>query len=209
MSRNLTCVNRIKPKLLREVKTEALLVFIRTTLEQTFHQIDTHGCQLQIGSNKDSEIIYSSLRVLLSKLQECVVNSSYLRSLISNSHKSQSLKLLSKKEEPLMIYYDCLIKGIEINLSNGISWIPELIVICLLSEWIIEEEKSINLYPFLTDINYSDFINRYEQLRLNTQDEKKQVIMNMYKISSDLILRLKDTTYKINNQRKSKSRRKK
>ena len=32
--------NRIKPKLLREQKTEALLVFIRTTLEQTFKDIE-------------------------------------------------------------------------------------------------------------------------------------------------------------------------
>ena len=32
--------NRIKPKLLRDIKTEALLVFIRTTLEQNFYEIE-------------------------------------------------------------------------------------------------------------------------------------------------------------------------
>ena len=36
----MTCKNRVKPKLLRDIKTEALLVFIRTTLEQSFQQID-------------------------------------------------------------------------------------------------------------------------------------------------------------------------
>ena len=33
------CPQRIKPKLLREQKTEALLVFIRTTPEQYFKDI--------------------------------------------------------------------------------------------------------------------------------------------------------------------------
>jgi hypothetical protein len=32
----MSCKNRIKPLLLRDVKTEALLVFVRTTLEDYF-----------------------------------------------------------------------------------------------------------------------------------------------------------------------------
>ena len=44
---------------------------------------------------------------------------------------------------------DTLVKTIERLLTNGNSWIPELIVIALLSEWIIEEEKSTYFYPFL------------------------------------------------------------
>lgn len=34
----MSCKNRIKPLLLRDVKTEALLVFVRTTLEDYFNQ---------------------------------------------------------------------------------------------------------------------------------------------------------------------------
>ena len=33
---NTNCKNRIKPKLIRDVKTEALLVFARTALERFF-----------------------------------------------------------------------------------------------------------------------------------------------------------------------------
>ena len=36
----MTCSNRIKPKLLRDIKTEALLAFIRTTLEEYFKELD-------------------------------------------------------------------------------------------------------------------------------------------------------------------------
>ena len=204
MSINPNCPNRIKPKLLREVKTEALLVFIRTTLEQSFHQIDTQGYQFLIGSDEESDYVYDILRKLLKQLQECVINSTYLRSVIFNSDKNQFFKILAKKEEPLMQYYDSIIKGIEINLSNGTSWIPELVVISMLSEWIMEEEKSVYLYPFLANIDYSDLINKYDKSKVTLDEDKKEVIMNMYRISSDIISRLKKSTYKVNQQRKSK-----
>lgn len=204
MSINPNCTYRIKPKLLREIKTEALLVFIRTTLEQSFYQMDKKGYHFQLGNEEDNEFVYSTLRNLLNKLQECVVNSSYLINIVSNSQKNQFLKVLAKKEEPLMQYYDAIVKGIEKNLTNGTFWIPELVVISLLSEWIIEEEKSVYLYPFLVDIDYLNLINRYDKIKVSLDDNNKEVVMNMYRMSSELINNLKASTYKINTHRKSK-----
>ena len=202
----MTCKNRIKPKLLRDIKTEALLVFIRTTLEQSFQQIDNIGYSFELGNDKDKELVYSSLKKLLEQLQDTVINSTYLRSLIENSHKNSTLKLLAKKEEPLMIYYDTLVKTIEVCLPNGSFWIPELVVISLLSEWIIEEEKTAYFYPYLKDMNYLDLINRYDNSKKDLDNEKKEIIMNMYKISSKLIEKLKKVEYKINTNRKKLKR---
>ena len=202
----MTCKNRIKPKLLRDIKTEALLVFIRTTLEQSFYQIDNIGYSFELGNDKDKELVYSSLKKLLEQLQDTVINSTYLRSLIENSHKNATLKLLAKKEEPLMIYYDTLVKTIEVCLPNGSFWIPELVVISLLSEWIIEEEKTAYFYPYLKDMNYLDLINRYDNSKKDLNNEKKEIIMNMYKISSKLIEKLKKAEYKINTSRKKSKR---
>ena len=206
LRKNMTCKNRVKPKLLRDIKTEALLVFIRTTLEQSFYQIDNIGYSFELGNDKDKELVYSSLKKLLEQLQDTVINSTYLRSLIENSHKNATLKLLAKKEEPLMIYYDTLIKTIEVCLPNGSSWIPELVVISLLSEWIIEEEKTAYFYPYLKDMNYLDLINRYDNSKKDLDNEKKEIIMNMYKISSKLIEKLKKAEYKINTSRKKSKR---
>ncbi len=50
--------------------------------------------------------VYNNLRKLLDYLEDSVINSSYLRSLIENANKNASLRLLAKKEEPLMVYYD-------------------------------------------------------------------------------------------------------
>ena len=202
----MTCKNRVKPKLLRDIKTEALLVFIRTTLEQCFHQIDNVGYNFRLGNDEDNEIVYSSLKKLLEQLQDTVINSTYLRSLIENAHKNATLKILAKKEEPLMVYYDTLIKTIEVCLPNGSFWIPELVVISLLSEWIIEEEKSAYFYPYLKDIDYIDLINRYDNSKKELDNEKKEIIMSMYKISSKLIEKLKKVEYKINTTRKKTKR---
>ena len=196
------CKNRIKPLLLRDVKTEALLVFIRTTLEDYFKQIENSSYYFELGSKEDNQFVFNELKKLLEKLQDTVINSSYLRSLIENAPKHQSLKALAKKEEPLMVYYDSLIKTIERLLTNGSSWIPELIVISLLSEWIIEEEKSTYFYPFLKDLDYIDLINRYDNAKIGLDKDKKEIMLNMCKISSTLIEKLKNTKYKVSKNKK-------
>lgn len=196
------CKNRINPLLLRDIKTEALLVFIRTTLEDYFRQIENESYYFGLGSKEDNQFIYNELKKLLGKLQDTVINSSYLRSLIENAPKYPSLKVLAKREEPLMVYYDSLVKTIERLLTNGNSWIPELIVIALLSEWIIEEEKSTFFYPFLKDLDYIDLINRYDNAKIGLDKDKKEIMLNMYKISSTLIEKLKNTKYKVSKNKK-------
>lgn len=198
----MNCNNRVKPKLLRDIKTEALLVFIRTTLEQYFHQVDSGIYHFELSTNEDNVLVYSSLKSLLEELQDTVINSSYIRSLLENANKNSTLKILLAKEEPLIFYYDVLVKSIEQLLQNGDFWIPEFIVICLLSEWLLEEEKSAYFYPYLKNVDYMNLINIYEKRRNELEKEKKEVVMNMYKISSKLIENLKNAKYKINKNRK-------
>jgi hypothetical protein len=202
----MTCKNRIKPLLLRDIKTEALLVFVRTTLEDYFSQIEKFGFYFQLGSENDNLFISSELKKLLENLQDTVINSSYLRSLIENASKNNSLKIIAKKEESLMIYYDSIVKEIEKLLKNGSFWIPELVVICLLSEWVIEEEKSTYFYPYLKYFDYLALLNCYDNTKINLDNEKKEIVISMYKISSKLIDRLKKTEYKINTTRKKVKR---
>jgi len=101
MSINTNPKNRIKPKLLREQKTEALLVFIRTTLEQGFREIKENGSYTEIGSKEDTKYIYDILETLNDNLKKTVVNSSYLQSVISNIDKSHFFKSLAKKKNRL------------------------------------------------------------------------------------------------------------
>ncbi|MGJ0460893.1 hypothetical protein NG790_06290 [Aliarcobacter cryaerophilus] len=201
------CRNRVKPKLLRDIKTEALLVFVRTTLEDYFYQIEKGSCFFKLSNEEDMKYVHNNLRKLLDYLEDSVINSSYLRSLIENANKNVSLRLLAKKEEHLMVYYDSLVKSIERQLPNGTFWIPELIVICLLSEWIVEEEKSIYFYPFLKDFDYIDLINRYEVIKKDLEVDKKEVILNMFIISTKLIEKLKKVDFKFNSMKQKNKKR--
>ena len=201
------CRNRVKPKLLRDIKTEALLVFVRTTLEDYFYQIEKGSCFFKLSNEEDMKYVHNNLRKLLDYLEDSVINSSYLRSLIENANKNASLRLLAKKEEPLMVYYDSLVKSIERQLPNGTFWIPELIVICLLSEWIVEEEKSTYFYPFLKNFDYIDLINRYEVIKKDLEVDKKEVILNMFIISTKLIEKLKKVDFKFNSMKQKNKKR--
>lgn len=201
----MTCKNRVKPKLLRDIKTEALLVFIRTTLEQNFYDTkNTIGYSFILGNKEDNLYVHNILEKLFIQLKNSVVSSLYLKTLVENATRNPTVKILAKREAPLMLYYSKLVKTLESFLVDGDYWIPELLVISLLSEWLIEEEKTTYFYPYLREIDYLDLITRYDNCRKNLEKEKKEVIMNMYKISSKLIEQLKKVEYKINNNRKKK-----
>ena len=90
------------------------------------------------------------------------------------------------------------------SLKDGTAWVPELIVIALLSEWLIEEKKSTYFYPYLNKIDYVDVLSKYDNCRKNLKEDRKIIIMNMYKVSSKLIEQLKKVEYKVNRSRKRK-----
>jgi hypothetical protein len=75
----MTCKHRVKPKLLRDIKTEALLVFIRTILEQNFYETENAiGYSFILVSNEDNLFIHDNLKKLLLQLKNTVVSSLYL-----------------------------------------------------------------------------------------------------------------------------------
>jgi hypothetical protein len=142
------CEKRIKPNLIRDVKTEAVLVFARTALERFFNKLDTEDIKIILGQKEDTEYIYSSLRELLKDLQKYVVNVEYLIELIQNAKKhpnSLELKQLAKYEEPLINYYDTMAKRMEYHFPQKSTTIPEFIVICVLCNWFIENEQPTNI----------------------------------------------------------------
>ena len=181
-----------------DIKTKALLVFIRATLEQNFSEVENMiGYSFILGNEEDNKFIHDVLKELFVKLKHTVVSSIYLKNLLENSNKNPTATILAKKEAPIMFYYSILVRTIELSLKDGTPWIPELIVVALLSEWLLEEENSTHLYPYLNDFDYVDILSRYDNCRKILEDDKKAIIMNMYKVSSKLISQLKKSEYKI------------
>lgn len=205
------CKERIKPKLIRDVKTEAILVFARTALERFFDKLDKNDIKLVLGNEDDTKYIYGSLRELLNDLQTHVVNVEYLLELIQHAkthHDNLEIRQLAKYEEPLITYYDTMAKRMEYHFPEKITAIPEFIVICVLCNWFIEDEKPTSLYPFIENYDFLQLIEKFEIYAKNETDDKKKLISQMQLVSIDVANTLKKAKYKFNNHRVSKKRKK-
>lgn len=203
------CENRIIPAMLSEVKTEAILVFARTALERYFIHIDENDYHPLVGSEADSEYVYGTLKNLRDKLQDTAVNADYLVNLVQSAKLHPQLRRLAKHEEPLINYYDSMAQKVANYYMNKPSYIPEFLVICVLHAWIVEEEKSTNLYPYLNDFDFGEIIHIFESNRENFQKDSECIISDTFKISELIVKTLKNKKYKINKERVSKIRKKK
>lgn len=203
------CKNRVKAVLLLDIKTEALLVFSRTALERYFAQIDEANYEVVLGTDNDTRYVYDALRKLLVDLQESVVNVDYFMKLVQASKTSQQVRELAKFEDPLISYYDLMAETVGKHYQNKTAYLPEFLVICVLSHWILEEEKSTNLYPFLKDIDFLELTSKFEENRKRFEKNEECTINEIYEVSSVIIEKLKNYKYKVNKTRTSKTRKKK
>ncbi len=201
---NNNCTDRVKPTLLRDVKTEALLVFVRTALERYFSQLKEAGFRPVVGSDEDTEYIYSTLQEILLNLQRYVVNVDYILELTSKAHENKILQTLYYKEMPLIDYYNVLAITIEEQYKDSQAYLPEFMVVCCLSNWILEEEKSVFLYPFLENIDWLELISRFELNAKEFDRNGECQISRIHEISFHVIKRLKEKKFQLKKHKKNK-----
>ena len=201
-------IQRIKPTMLRDVKTEALLVFSRTSLERYFKQIDDAGYVPQLATKEDTEYVYGTLRKLCSDLQASVVNVDYLENLSEHAKRSPKLRSLAKYEEPLIHYYNAMAHRVAHYYHDRKAYLPDFLVISMLANWIVEDEKSIELFPFLKEIDFLDLLGKFEMNREYFEKEEACMISELLNLSLLITNQLKKTKYKVKATRVSKTRKK-
>lgn len=201
------CSDRIKPALLRDVKCEALLVFSRTALERFFAKLHSKADPFEHMSSEYKEHIYTPLLTLLDSLQKHVVNADYLIDLMRLSKKYPQLQPLVQFESPLMYYYDAMAQRVAQEYKDQEMVLPEFLVICILSHWIIEEQKSTSLFPFLDTIDYTSLIEKFESNRDSLHVEDRDMVYEIQNVAVKVVERLKGCKYKFNKRRRSKKRR--
>ena len=196
-------------KLLRDIKTDALLIYIKTVIEELLENIKNEKYKIDLGFEEFNKEIEKNIIELNTKLDKTIINAYELKSFMAYQQLRQSNHRLLPNDEALVFYYNTIVKQIETQLVEGELWIPEQIVLALLSEWVLEEEKSTIFYTFLNDFDYLRLLSYYEKARNNEKNSNlKQNIIKMYQISSSMIKKLKYSKYKINHTRKSKMRKK-
>jgi hypothetical protein len=196
-------------KLLRDIKTDALLIYVKTVIEELLENIKNETYKIDLGVEKFNNEIETNIIKLNEELDKTIINAYELKSFMAYQQTRQANHKLLPNDEALIFYYNTIVKQIETYLNEGELWIPEQIILALLSEWIIEEEKSITFYSFLNDFDYIKLLGFYELARNNEKNVNlKHNILKMYQISSSMIKKLKNSKYKINSSRKSKLRKK-
>jgi len=182
-----------------KTKTIALLIYVRTTLEQLFSLIEKKEYALKVLEPEDSKSIIEKLEELLNNLEESkIMNDNIFRSTMDNC------KTFNPYYEELVEYYNCIVIQIEENMKNGDLWIPEQFILCLLSQWILEENHNQYFY-YLNDIDYLKLLEKFETIDHNENKEYRKKVTQMYKISINVIEQLKNVKY---NQSTKKSKKK-
>jgi hypothetical protein len=202
------CKNRVKPTFLRDIKTEALLVFARTGLEQYFAQLRAAGIKPTVGSEDDTSYIYDTLQKLLHDLQQCVVDAEYIQAITARAAQDRRFVPLYQQEKPLIEYYNVLVHAVEQHYKDEPLFLPELLVICALSIWILEEEKSMHHYPFLMQIDWLELMGRFESNRHEFEKEGACHISKIHDFSHKLIQKLINKKLQIKQTKKSSAKRK-
>ena len=196
-------------KLLRDIKTDALLIYIKTVIEELLENIKNETYKVDLGYENFNKEIEENIIELNIKLDKTIINAYELKSFMAYQQMKQTNHKLLPNDEALVFYYNSIVKQIETSLQEGDIWIPEQIILSLLSEWILEENKSLTLYPFLNDIDYLKLLSHYENARNNEKKNSlRENVIEMYKISSSMIKRLKNSKYRVDTSRKSKKRNK-
>lgn len=201
--------HRIRPSLLRDVKTEALLVFARTALERYFLQMEESGYTPSMGTPEDTAYVYGTLTTLRDTLQACVVNADYLITVVKSAEKYAQFRHIAKYEAPLICYYNSMAQKVANHFYSKFASLPEFLVICVLSHWVLEEEKSVHLYPFLKDIDFMSLIDKFEMNRECFLKDNECIISDIHVVAVDIVDKLKETKFKVSSDRVSKTRKKK
>lgn len=205
---NTKCANRIKPKLLRDVKTEAILVFTRTALERYFAELGDDKLEALKTSDGGFSEVYTVLKNLLDQLQDSVVNVDYLMDVASKQNQNALMKLRYQQEAPLTAYYNVMAQQVRAHYAGKPPVLPEFLVICVLAEWLLGEEKSTHCYPYLQEVDFLDLAGKFENLRDYFKNDASCQISDLHELSFKIVMKLKQYKYKVNPSRSSKTRKK-
>jgi hypothetical protein len=195
-------------KIFRDIKTEALLVYIKTLCNDYIKKIENEDYKIDLGNPTYNEEITQAIYFLKNNFSSSVFDAYELKLFVDSYLKEARKKILPPQYNALLYFYNNIVSEFDKSFKAGDIWIPEQVIFSLLSEWIYEEEKSVKRYPYLLDIDYFKLLGYFENARNNeTQDDMKQNIRFMYEISSGVINKLKHL--KLNKTTKSKTKRKK
>lgn len=113
---------------------------------------------------------------------------------------------------PVSKFFNLIVNECEKAFDNNRNWIPDLMAISLIMNWLKEKDKKSFTYKFLEKYDYQEIIDLYNSVALKNKKEDKffyETITNMYDLAEEIINKIDKTKYQTKIVRENKKSNKK
>jgi len=211
---------------LKDFKAEILLTFVLQLFDEYEHLKDEKYCEnkniLTVKANKNDDMaIDGVIRELSSYLKENVIQKEKLFKIFREANLNQQSFLLAKQYEPFGVYYEKLGMLLKNLVPNGSLFMPEYLGLLLIYFYKLEAKQSFCKFPLVEELDLEDVLNVYGEVNIRVKKElvekhpqtkiweHRTIFDTMEKIASKIIKEYDTFQYKLNINRKSKTRKKK
>jgi hypothetical protein len=175
-----------------------------------------------IKASKDDDIsIDKVISELTTYLKTAVIPKEKLFKIFREAKQSQQNFLLAKQYEPYGVYYEKLGKLLKNLVPNGSMFLPEYLGLLLIHFYKLEAKQSFCKFPFVDELELENIFDIYIGVNIKIKKElvekhpetkiweHRTIFDGMEKIASKIIKEYDTFQYKLNINRKSKTRKKK
>lgn len=198
---------------LQKLKIDTLLIIVHHLLR------DYKNIKLDMQTS-DVEYIQTNLKKLKEYLDNSIVTGETLSYIFQNQNQSALMKKICINLEPMRAYYKFLTKIFSSKIQKGSHFIPEILALSLIYNYKKEFGKSLVSYSLVDSFPTEKILDLYNKnnIRLKKELSQEQNISTwevrtnldeMYDISEIMIKKYLEYNFKINENRISKSRKKK
>lgn len=210
---------------LKDFKAEILLTFILQLFDEYEQLRDENYSQkktiVTVKAHKNDDMVIDEvIKDLSFYLRENVIPKEKLFKIFREANLSQQNFLLAKQYEPYGIYYEKLGLLLKNLVPHGSMFIPEYLGLLLIYFYKLEAKQSFSKFSMIEELQLEDILNIYSEVNMRVKKElvekhpqskiweHRTVFDTMEKIASKIIKEYHKFQYKLNINRKSKTRKK-
>ena len=212
---------------LKDCKAEILLAFVL----QLFNEYEELKDEKEISNKKILTVVKASsnddtsidtvITELSTYLKENVIQKEKLFRIFREANQSQQNFLLAKQYEPYGVYFEKLGILLKNLVPNGSMLMPEYLGLLLIFYYKREAQQSFGKFPYVDKMDFKEVLSIYEEVNIRMKKEHvekhpetkiwehRTIFDGMEKIATKIITVYDKFQYKINVNRKSKTRKKK
>lgn len=204
---------------LKKLKVDTLLLIIHNLLCD-YEQIDAKNLSKKQNLDiheSDIKYISRSVKELKDYLENNIILGDTMLYLFKNQNQSKIFTKIARNLEPMRVYYKYLTTIFATKMETGKHWIPELLAFSLIYNFKKEHEKSFINHPFIDNLPIDSILDIYNKNNLKIkkvlcEDENinswkiKTNLDEMYDLSEFMIKKYLEFSFKINENRVSKTR---